>query len=201
MSIASLPDIASPSDMVTPPNLVTLDQFLLIPQDETDRELIRGEIRERPMTKRNRFHAKTEANLAWLVRSWVANQASPTGEVYSGEVGCILSRNPDTNVGIDVAYFAMDTVASQSDATTMIDGAPILAIEILSPSDQQSDIAEKVAVYLEAGVKLVWIVDPHFRTVTFHREQLPPVLFNVNQSITEEPVLSGLKIKVAEIFA
>ncbi len=186
--------------IVSPPDLVTLDQFLLIPRDDMDRELIRGEVRERPMTRRNRFHAKAEANLARLIGNWVANQTEPTGAVYSGEVGCILHRNPDTNVGIDVAYFSLETIASQSNVTTMIDGAPILAIEILSPSDQQAEIAEKVGVYLDAGVKLVWIVDPHFRTVTVHREQTPPVLFNVNQSISGESILNGLELNVAEIF-
>lgn len=201
MSIASPPDMVTPPSLAAPPDIVTLDQFLLIPPDETDRELIRGKIRERSMTKQNRFHAKAEANLAWLVRSWVANQTSPTGTVYSGEVGCILSRNPDTNVGIDVAYFSSETVARQSDATTMIEGVPILAIEILSPSDQQAEIAEKIGVCLDAGVKLVWIVDPHFRTVTVHRKQTPPVLFNVNQSIPGEQTLNGLEIKVAEIFS
>jgi Uma2 family endonuclease len=74
------------------PKLITLQEFLALP-DDMDRELIRGEVRERPMTKRNRFHASAEATLARIIGNWAAVQPAPHGKVYSGEVGCILTRD------------------------------------------------------------------------------------------------------------
>ena len=183
------------------PKLITLTEFLAIPEDDIDRELIRGEIREKAMTKRNRFHAKTEAAIAGELRNWLIQQPKPRGDLYSGEVGCILLRNPDTNVGMDVAYFSAETVASQTDATTMTDGVPVLAVEILSPSDKVEDVAEKVDLYLEAGVGLVWIVDPHFKTVTIHRSDAAVQLVNSQQRLSGFSQLPSFDIAVSELFA
>jgi len=187
--------------IASPPKLVSFEEFSAIPPDEMDRELIRGEIRERPMTKRNRFHAATEATVARLVGNWAVSQTAPRGRVYSGEVGCILRRDPDTNVGIDVAYFSADTIARQDDRTTMIEGAPVLAVEILSPSDVQKEIAEKVSVYLESDVAVVWVVDTHFKTVTIHRLDTAPRLVNIEQRLAGDTDLPGLDIAVVELFS
>ena len=62
------------------------------------------------------------------------------------------------------------------------------------------EVNEKVDQYLEAGVKLVWVVDPHFRTIAVYRPDAEPALFNVNQEISAEPHLPGLHVKVAEVF-
>ncbi|MEM6691052.1 MAG: Uma2 family endonuclease [Planctomycetota bacterium] len=185
--------------VVSQPIRITLDQFLAIPADDKDRELIAGEIRERPMTRRNRFHARTESKIAHYLCTWLAGQPQLDGCVYSGEVGVILSREPDTNVGIDVAYFSGETEASQSELTTMIEGVPVLAVEILSPPDEHQAIVEKVHVYLDSGVQVVWIVDPEFQTVTVHRRDHHPQLFNIEQSIAAEPSLPGLEIRVQQI--
>ncbi len=179
---------------------MTLEQFLALPEDGMDRELIAGEVRERPMTKRNRFHAATESKVAYVLRSWLGRQPEPRGEVYSGEVGCILGRNPDTTVGIDVAYVSAEAVASQSNKTSMMEAAPVLAVEILSPTDKQEEIVEKVDTYLKSGVALVWVLDPHFQTVTVYRRDAAPELFNVQQQLSADPQLPGLTIQVKDLF-
>lgn len=117
-----------------------------------------------------------------------------------GQAGCILRRDPDTTVGIDVAYASAETVARQSDETTMLDGPPVLAVEILSPSDKQEEIDEKVEEYLAAGVALVWVVNPRFRTVTVFRADAEPELFNVRQQLSAEPHLPGFCVAVNDIF-
>jgi Uma2 family endonuclease len=103
-------------------------------------------------------------------------------------------------VGIDVAYFGPDVVQIQSHGSTLMDGPPILAVEILSPSDKNEDIDDKVDEYLAAGVKIVWIVDPHFETITVIRPDAPPRAFNVMESIDAEPHLPGFSTPVAKIF-
>jgi len=184
-----------------PPKLMTVEQLDALPEDDIDRELIKGRLKERPMTRRNRFHAKAEANLAFHLKSWLSSQPAEQGEVLSGEVGCILRRNPDSSVGIDVAYVSAELILKQSDATTMIDGPPTLAVEILSPSDKQEDVNDKIDEYLAAGVAVVWIVDPHFKTVRVHRTAVPPRLFGVDQQISGEPQLPGFTLAVKDIFA
>ncbi len=186
---------------VLPAGTLTLAEFFALPPDDgVDRELIRGELRERPMTKRNRFHAKTEATLSYLLKAWLATQSSPSGDLYSGEVGCILRHEPASNVGIDVAFFSAATVAAQTAETTMLDGVPVLAVEILSPSDRLEDLAEKIELYLEVGGSVIWLVDPRFKTVTVYRSDAEPQLFNITQSLADQPGLSGLQLAVKDIF-
>ena len=179
---------------------ITTEQLLAMPDDGLDRELIRGHVRETPVTKRNRFHTLAVARLTRLLDEWLDGQPSPCGEVHSGEVGTILRRDPDTTVGIDVAYFSADVIARQTDKTTLIEGVPKLAVEVLSPSDKHEDIREKVLEYLAVGVDLVWIVDPYFQTVQMHRPSAPPESFNRDHSVDGGTVLPGLQINVADIF-
>ena len=182
-------------------SLITTEELLAMPEDGMDRELIRGVLKEVPMTRRSRLHARTEANVAHILKLWMDRQSEPRGEVLSGEAGCILRRDPDTTVGIDVAYISPEMAARQSDETTLIDGPPVLAVEILSPSDKQADIDEKVEEYLAAGVALVWVVNPRFRTVTVYRNDAEPELFNVRQELSAEPHLPGFCVPVRELFS
>ena len=184
-------------------NGITLEEFLALPDDGVYREVRRGQLREyrgEDVTRRNKHHAKIEARLAKLLGNWLDQQPPRTGEVHSGEVGCILQRDPLITVGIDVAYFDYDVANDDSRGTSFIDGPPILAVEILSPSDTVEDITEKVEDYLAAGVALVWIVSPRFRTVEVHRPDADPQLFNVQQTLTADPTLPGFNTPVRAIF-
>jgi Uma2 family endonuclease len=150
------------------------------------------------MTYRNRLHSWVEAKIVFFLHLWLQRQPRPQGAVHSGEVGCRLTA--DTVVGIDAAFFAAETVARQTDETTLIEGAPVLAVEVLSPSDKQSEIHEKVTLYLESGVQAVWIVDPFFRTVQVHQRGTRPKTFNDEHTLSGGNILPGLEIAVGELF-
>jgi Uma2 family endonuclease len=113
----------------------------------------------------------------------------------------IDGRNPDTTVGIDVVYIAANLAMLESDETTLIDGVPTLVIEFLSPSDTIEAIEEKIDLYQKAGVPLVWIIDPHDRTITIYRLDAEPELVNIHQELSGEPFLPGFRVAVAQIFA
>lgn len=180
---------------------MTAEQFLDLPIDEgVERELIRGELRERPMTYRNRWHARTEANIVGQLKLWSAQNPECRGVAYSGEVGVILRRDPDTTVGVDVAYFSSDVADRQTAETTLLEGTPLLAVEILSPPDKLDGIREKVEEYLGADVRLVWIVDPHFQTVVVHQREVKPELFNTDQEISGDPCLPGFRVPLTAFF-
>ena len=178
---------------------MTFEQFLRLPDDGTDRVLIRGELREKPMTWRNRKHSTVESRVVKHLGIWLDTQPEPRGEVVSGEAGFYILRDPDTGVGIDVAYVSPEVVA-RAPGDAYFDGAPVLAVEILSPSDKQVEVDEKVGLYLEAGVAVVWVINARFRTVTVHRPGSEPELFNVTHDLTAEPHLPGFRVAVARLF-
>ena len=184
-------------------NDISLEEFLALPDDGVYREVRRGKLREyrgEASAPHDKWHSKTEARIAWLLRRWLDQQPLKTGEVYSGNVGSVLRSYPLTAVGIDVAYFDYDVASDDFRGTSFIDGPPILAVEILSPSDTVEDITEKVEDDLAAGVALVWIVSPKFRTVEVHRPDADPQLFNVQQTLTADPALPGFSTPVRAIF-
>jgi Uma2 family endonuclease len=182
--------------------LMTAEEFLALPDDGIDRDLINGVVREwgERMTRRNPIHSCVEARLAYLLVSWLEKQTPPRGSVHSGEAGCRLARNPDVIVGIDVAYVSPGLAAAPSDDTTLIDGVPTLAVEILSPSTTEEEINDKLRAYRGAGVPLVWLVDPYLRAVTVLRPDAPPQMFNETQELTAQPHLPGLRVRVADVF-
>ncbi len=178
---------------------MTVEELLALPEDDSVvRELIEGELREYPMTKRSRKHSRTTMAIGFLLSKW-AEETEAEGEVHGGEVGAILQRDPDIAVGIDVAWISGDLTTSDSD-TTLIDGPPTLAVEVLSPSDTHQSISEKVDLYLKCGVTLVWVVDPHFQTVTVYRPDQLPEQFNIEQELDGSPALPGFRCSVAAVF-
>ncbi len=62
------------------------------------------------------------------------------------------------------------------------------------------DVNEKIDAYLSAGVAIVWIVDPYYRTVRVHRPDAEPELFNVRHELTAEPQLPGFRVAVSRLF-
>jgi Uma2 family endonuclease len=178
-----------------------MDEMCALPDDGMDRELIRGELKERPMTRRSRKHSRAEGKLARFLGEWLARQPEPRGEILDGEAGFRIRRDPDTGVGIDLAYISPELSAATPEDAVYVDGVPVLAVEILSPSDTQEDILNKVREYLSAGVDQVWLVEPVFRTVTVYRTGAEPQLYNVQDELKGEPEMPGLRVKVADIFS
>lgn len=180
--------------------LMTTEELLAMPEDGVERWLIRGELRQKSMTVRNRWHSRITARVGQLLLNWLDHQPEPRGSVLSGEAGCRLRRDPDTTVGIDVVYISAELAARESEETSLIDGVPVLVVEILSPSDTQEEVDEKTDGYLQAGVAVVWVIDPHDRTVTIYRPGQEPELVNVRQELSGDPHLPGFRVPVAQIF-
>lgn len=181
--------------------LMTTEEFLALPDDGVERWLIRGQLREGAMTVRNRWHSQILVTMAYLLMSWLRQQPKPRGKLLGGEVGCRIRSDPNTIFGIDLIYISAALAAQNPEDTTLVDGVPTLAVEILSPSDTQEDINDKVDELLEVGVALIWIIDPHHQTVLVYRPDEAPVLYNINQELTAEPHLPGFRVPVAEIFS
>jgi Uma2 family endonuclease len=186
------------------PTLMTTEELLALPDDGVERWLIRGQLREqrgeKSMTVRNRWHSRTMTRVAKFLDNWLDQQPEPHGSVLCGEAGVRLRRNPESTVGVDVVYVSAELAAQESDETSLIDGVPVLVVEILSPNDTQENIEEKIDTYLEAGVPLVWLVNPYRRTVVIHRAGEEPVMVNVRQELSGEPNLPGFRVAVARLF-
>jgi Uma2 family endonuclease len=178
---------------------MTFDEFMALPDDGVRRELIRGELRVRGMTIRNRFHAEVESAVAEILRVWRRTQPSPRGKVMSGEVGFRLRGAGDTAVGIDVAYVSPEMASAAGQKQLLFEGPPVLAVEIVSPSDTFGDVADKVDVYLEVGT-VCWVIDYKARTVVIHRPGIGSQALDDDDELLGDPYLPGFRARVADFF-
>ena len=101
------------------------------------------------MTRRNRFHSALMSRIGQLIGDWLDAQPEPRGEVYNGEAGVYLRRNPEqASSGWMSVYLQPGSSPRQTGDSTMIDGIPTLAVEILSPSNKEEEVNEKTDAYL-----------------------------------------------------
>jgi|SRR5579884_2425974 len=180
---------------------MTTEQLLAMPDDGVERWLIRGQLREKPKTYRDRWSSRVLARVAHFLEDWREQQPHPRGSVLGGNAGVRLRRDPDTMLSIDAVYISAEAAAANPDDAAVIDGVPALAVEILSPNDTVEEIHEKIDEYLTAGVLLVWIIDPRRRTVMLYRPGQEPEFVNARQELSGEPELPGFRVRVADLFA
>ena len=178
---------------------MTVEEFLALPENGVHRELIQGRVREMGMTVRNRFHSRIEASVVYHLVKWLKEQAQPCGQVVCGEAGFRLQGTKESLVGIDVALVSHELIARTEKKEAIYDGPPILAVEILSPSDKHEDTVDTVATYLEVGT-IVWLIDPDFQTLTVCRPGENPRTFNIDDECQADPYLPGFRIRIADLL-
>ncbi len=185
----------------TTAKLMTSDDLFALPHTKRlDRWLFRGELRESKVTKRNPNHAGAVMTIGGILRDWLNTRPKPRGKLYGGEAYFRIRKDPETNVGIDVALATPEQAAAVKKRSSFVDGPPILAVEVLSPYDKQQEISETIEEYLDCGVKQVWIVDTSAETVTVHRPGAEPVMYSRSQTLPGGDDLPGFSCTVADIF-
>ena len=184
--------------------LMTVEEFLALPDDGVERWLIRGELRENrntDMTKRNKIHSITEGRITRIIGRWLDTQPEPKGEVVCGEAGFLLRKDPvSVTAGVDVALISAAQADAMTPDTTLVEGPAQLIAEVLSPYDTTEDTVERVEEYLACGVPLVWVLNPYFKTLTVHRPGVDPDALDAAATLTCAPELPGFTAKVADFF-
>ena len=180
---------------------MTEAEFLALPDDGVRRWLVGGEIKEYGGTIRDRQQGLVTARLAHLFGNWLDGQPSPRGEIVGGEAGFRFRGNPPEIVGLDVAYLDAKLASMSSTDTTLFDGTPVLAVEVLSPSDTLENSRFRVDLLLDAGVKIVWIVDPDEQTVRVRRKGVRSRTLQDADELIAEPELPGFRVPVASLFS
>lgn len=185
--------------MASVTTISTTDELFAMPDDDIERDLIRGELREFPLTKRNRRHSKVLVSVGRILGNWVIAR-NTGGEVTGGEAGVRLRRDPETTVAMDVAFFSAESMVQMSADQAWYEGPPVLAVEILSPSDTHEGVVEKINLYLECGVQVVWIIDPDFETLTVYRPNSAPLMLRTHETLEGHSELPNLSVQVKDFF-
>ncbi|MCY4465162.1 MAG: Uma2 family endonuclease [Chloroflexi bacterium] len=187
--------------MATLTRQVTADNFLEVANlpEYADRsiELVEGELCEMPVT--NNDHSEIESRLSTLIGYYV--MLHKLGRTYSGNAGVIVERNPDgrdTVRGLDFVFLSAEK-APRRLPPGLIEIAPDLVIEVISPSNTADDTRLKVRQLLQAGCAQVWIVYPKLREVDVHSSDGIKT-YGESDTLAAPDILPGFEIAVADIF-
>jgi Uma2 family endonuclease len=137
-------------------------QLRAVPRDGRKYELVDGRITVSPAGAR---HGVIAIRLAARLLEHV--EGHDLGYVLDSSTGF---RLPGGNVrSPDVSFVRKGRFPDERIPTGFSDVVPDLAVEILSPEDRPRSILDKVGEYLEAGVSLVWVIDPDAQSAATHR--------------------------------
>lgn len=173
------------------PVAVSADDLLTMPDGDRF-ELVNGELEERNMS---------------ALSGWVGGEAFGRLREYSREhggfafgdgVGYRCYDDPDQVRKPDASFVRSARLAEIPDAFLTI--SPDLVVEVVSPTDRYREVEEKAEEYLEAGVVVVWVLNPSNRSVRIFRREATPVQLGPSDELTAEDILPGFRCRIADLF-
>lgn len=183
--------------MTTTTPSITIDELERHGGPEGRWELIDGELVE--MSPAGEDHGAYGVAVSGYLFGYVISHR--LGRVFGPDTGFVTSDDPPTVRVPDVAFVRADRLAADRDQSRFLRVAPDLAVEIISPSESGSEVLAKAMMWLAAGVKLLWLVDPATRTVTVFAAGQAPWVLTEEDSLDGGDVVPGFKLPVRDIFA
>ncbi len=146
----------------------TVEEFYELPEDERY-ELINGELYELyGMAEPTRIHQELVMRISGKILNYIDSKDGDC-RVYPAPFGVYLSDETDTVVEPDITVVCDRDKLTDKGCT----GAPDWIIEIVSPSNPAHDYIDKLELYMRAGVREYWIVDPGSKRVTVYNQEQP----------------------------
>ena len=178
---------------MTVTTLMTAEDLERLPDDGYQYELVRGELKK--MAPANPRPSMIALAIGAHLHAFVREHH--LGYVTGADGGYILARNPDTVRAPDCAFIEK---SRPIDRRGYFRGAPDLAIEVISPSDRYSEVEEKVVEYVEAGTRVVIVVDPAKQTA-FIQTRHDRRELTINDSLEGLDVVPGWTLPLRELFS
>ncbi len=183
--------------MTTATTLMTAAELLAMPDDHSHLyELVKGELITMPPAGGE--HGAIGINAATFINVFV--RQNDLGVVFNSDTGFIIESDPDTVRAPDVSFVRKERIPVEGIPKGFIPLAPDLAVEVISPSDSYTEVAEKVAQLLEAGTLLVVLIDPRTRTIALHNQNGEISRLAEANTLTLGDVLPGFQCSVGELF-
>ncbi len=177
------------------PALMTADELLVLQPPDKSTELVRGRmiVREPPSA----MHGLYSAQLCFLLLRHV--HPARLGVVFGQDTGFHIASDPDTVLAPDVAFISAARVA-QIPAVGYAQMVPDLVAEIISPGERRAAVIRKVAKWLAAGVRVVWLIDPLRTEARIYGSDGSERVVPADGDLTGEEVLPGFRCPLAAVF-
>ena len=175
--------------------LLTAEELLRLNIKNKRTELVRGVLVVREPAGYQ--HGDIAMRLAAAIFAHV--DAHDLGRVFAAETGFTLTRNPDTVRAPDVAFISAARLPDPP-PRGFAELAPDLAVEVLSPDDRPGEVLAKVADWLKAGSRLVWVVDPIGASARVYRADGSESILGEADVLRGEEVLPGFECELEVVF-
>ena len=168
---------------------MTLEDFLK--SDLEGYEYVKGKLI--PMAPPTMEHGEISMSLSLLLGVHI--HENKLGRLYPADTDFKLG---DRLVKPDIAFVSTARLPENKRQASPV--APDLAIEVVSLTDIQYRVVEKAFAYLNAGTRLVWIIEPVGKTVTVYRSQTDIKTLTREDTLTGEDVVEGFSCQVSQLF-
>jgi Uma2 family endonuclease len=174
----------------------TDEAFMSLPEDGHRYEIVNGELVD--MGNSGALHGY----LCSLIL------AALMGYILPKKLGVILDSSTAFKLksgnrrSPDISFFAKERLQGMTELPAgFLEGAPDLAVEVLSPGNTVEEIHDKLVEYFENGTRLVWVIHPNERYVLVYRSaQEPDRLLKSSDVLDGEEVIPGFLLPVADLF-
>ena len=177
------------------PVIMTAEELHRVNYPDKCIELVRGRlVVKEPAGYR---HGRIVARVAKVLTDHVDDNA--LGEILAAETGFTLFRDPDTVRAPDIGFVRRGRVPDPV-PSGYAELAPDLVVEVLSPDDRPGQVLAKVGDWLEAGVKLVWVVDPERRLAHIYRADGSESVIDDAKMLDGEDVVPGFMCRLGTVL-
>lgn len=185
----------SPERLRSSGGTATIDDLAIAHAQGNFCELVDGLLVEKAMGFRESLLA------LFLGHVLLKHVSEKKGGLVSGPDG-FITLFPNFVRGPDVAYISWDRLPNRrlpEEAYPSI--VPELVVEILSVGNTRAEMARKRREYFQAGVQLVWMVDPRERSVAVFTSPIDFVVRLDDETLDGGNVLPEFSVSLAEFFA
>jgi Uma2 family endonuclease len=176
--------------------LYTAEEFGRRPDPGYPEELVRGRIVRMPPPGSR--HGKVCNKTGRIVGNYADDH--DLGHVLNNDSGVITERGPDTVRGADVCFYSYERVPKGPLPPGYLDVVPDLVFEVLSPDDRWRKVLGKVTEYLDAGVRVVVVLDPERRQLHVFQDDEPIRILTDQDELTLPNVLGEFRVPVRRFF-
>jgi Uma2 family endonuclease len=186
--------IAVPKD-TNESKALTDEQFMALPEDDNLYEYVNGELIV--VANSGVEHGYLALTLGYFLTGFVRSHrlgvTCDSSTAFKMKTG--NKRSPD------LAFIAKERLQGLKRLPKgFFEGAPDLAVEIISPNNTFAEIHNKLVEYFENGTRLVWVILPDEECVLVYHQPKPSKLLQVEDSLDGEAVITGFQLPLIELF-
>jgi Uma2 family endonuclease len=174
----------------------TDEAFMALPDDGQRYEIVNGELID--MGNSGALHGYVCSLLLAALMGYILPQK--LGVVLDSSTAFKMKNGNKRSP--DISFFAKERLQGITELPSgFLEGAPDLAVEVLSPGNTVEEIHDKLTEYFENGTRLAWVIHPNEKYILVYRSaQEPDRLLKSVDFLDGEEVVPGFSLPVADLF-